>query len=83
MAIAAVTIIIKMAGVITVVMAVVMAAAVAMAPGKSSKKNPEKSFPRRKGGLPSGLLTQKGAQIGVTSAPIDASPAQEKQRDIG
>ena len=42
-------------GVMAVVVAVV-AAAVVMAPGKGSGKNPEKSFPRREGGFPSGLL---------------------------
>ena len=46
-------------GVIAVIMAVGMVAAVVMAPGKGSGKNPEKSFPRRKGGFPLRLLTQK------------------------
>ena len=43
-------------GVITMAMAVV-AAAMVMAPGKGSGKNPEKSSPRKKGGIPSGLPT--------------------------
>ena len=66
-------------------MAMVMAvvtAAVAMAPGKGSKKNPKKSSPRRKKGLPSGLLTQKGAQMGVIKAPLNALPAQKEQQNI-
>ena len=41
-------------GVMAVVM-VVMAAAVVMAPGKGSEKNPEKSFPRKKKGIPLGF----------------------------
>ena len=41
-------------GVMAVVMAVV-AVVVVMAPGKGSGKNPEKSFPQRKKGIPSGL----------------------------
>ena len=61
-------------GVMAVAMAVV-AAAVVVAPGKSSGKNPEKSSPRKKGEIPSGLPTQKGARVGVISAPLDASPA--------
>ena len=63
-------------GVMVMAMAVV-AAAVAMAPGKGSRKNPEKSSPRRKGGLPLGLLTRKGAQVGVIGAPLNISPAQK------
>ena len=43
-------------GVMAVVMAVVIMAVVVMAPGKSFKKNPEKSSLRRKGGLLSRLL---------------------------
>ena len=58
MAVAAVVII--TGGVMAVVMAVIMAAAVVMAPGKGSGENPEKSSPRKKGGFPSGFLTQKG-----------------------
>ena len=54
MAMAAVVII--MGGVVAVVMAMGVAATVVMAPGKGSGKNPEKSFPRRKGGFPSGFL---------------------------
>ena len=46
-------------GVMAVVVAVVVA--VVMAPGKGSGKNPEKSSLRKRGGLPSGLLTQKEA----------------------
>ena len=57
-----------------VVMAVV-AAAVAMAPGKGSGENPEKSFPRRERGIPSGLPTREGVQVGVIGAPLNASPA--------
>ena len=78
---AMVAVIIITGGVITVIMAVV-AAAVVMAPGKGSKKNPEKSSPRREKGIPSGLPMQKGAQMGIISAPLDASPAQEKQQNI-
>ena len=61
-------------GVIVMVMAVV-AAAVVMAPKKGSGKNPEKSFPRRKGGVPLGLLMRKGVQVGVIKIPFDISPA--------
>ena len=68
-------------GVMAVAVAV-MAAAMAMAPGKGSKENPKKSSPQKKRGFPSGLLTQKGAQMGVTKAPLNASPAQKGQRDI-
>ena len=46
-------------GVIAVAMAVV-ATVVAVAPGKGSKKNPKKSSPWKKRGIPSGLPTQKG-----------------------
>ena len=62
-------------GVMAVIMAVGITAAVIMAPGKGSGKNPEKSSPRRKGGLPLRLLTRKGAQMGVIGAPLDISPA--------
>ena len=48
-----------------------------MAPGKGSGENPEKSSPRKKGRLPSGLLTQKKTQIRVIKAPLDISPAQK------
>ena len=42
--------------------AVVMVAAImVMAPGKGSGKNPKKSSPQRKKGVPLGLPTQKGA----------------------
>ena len=51
---AVVAVVIITGGVMAVVMAVV-AAAVVMAPGKNSGENPEKSFPRRKRGIPSGL----------------------------
>ena len=47
--------------VMAVIMAVGVMAAVVIIPGKGSGKNPEKSSPRRKGGLPSGFPTQKGA----------------------
>ena len=53
-AVIAAVVIVAVAGV-----AVIKAAGV-MALGKGSGKNPEKSFPRRKRGFPSGLLTQKG-----------------------
>ena len=59
MAVAVVIIVTR--GVMAVVMAVGMAAAVVMAPGKGSGKNLKKSSPRKKGGLPLGLLIQKGA----------------------
>ena len=59
-----------------VIMAVAVAgAAVVMALGKGFKKNPEKSSPRKKGGLFSGLLMRKGVRIGVISVPINALPA--------
>ena len=65
---------------VVIIMAVAVAgAAVVMAPGKGSGKNPKKSSLWKKGGFPSGLLTQKEVQMGVISAPIDASPAQERQ----
>ena len=75
MVMVAVVIIIKVARVVAVIITVVMAAAVVMAPGKGSGENPEKSSPRRKGGLPSGFLMQKGARMGVISTPIDILPA--------
>ena len=68
-------------GAVAVAVAVV-AAAVAVAPGKGSGENPEKSSPRREGGVPSGLPTREGARVGVTGAPLDASPAQEGRRDV-
>ena len=43
-------------GVMAVIMAVGVAAAIIITPGKGFKKNPEKSSPRKKRGLPSGLL---------------------------
>ena len=52
---AVVVVVIITGGVMAVVMAVV-AVAVVMAPGKGSEKNPEKSSPRREGGVPLGLL---------------------------
>ena len=79
MAVVAVVIITRGVMVVTVT---VMAAAVAMAPGKGSGKNPEKSSPRRERGIPLGLPTQKGVQMGVIGAPLDASPAQEKRQDV-
>ena len=57
---AVVAVVIITGGVVAVVVAVV-AAAVVMAPGKGSEKNPEKSSLRRKGGIPSGFPTRKGA----------------------
>ena len=53
-------IIIITGGVVMVAM-VVITAVMVMAPGKNSGKNPEKSSPRKKRGIPSRLLTQKGA----------------------
>ena len=44
-------------GVMVVIMAVGITVAVVMAPGKGSGENLKKSSLRRKGGLPSGLLT--------------------------
>ena len=64
-------------GVMVMVVAVV-AAVVVMAPGKGFGKNPEKSSSQKKGGLPSGLPIQKGAQVGVTGAPLDISPRLKK-----
>ena len=61
-------------GVIVVAVAVV-AVAIIMAPGKGSGENPEKSFPRRKGGVLLGLLIRKGARVGVIDIPFNASPA--------
>ena len=72
MAVAAVTTI--TVGVMVMAVAVVMAAAVVMAPGKGSGENPEKSSPQKKGGFLSGLLTQKEAQVGVISTPLNISP---------
>ena len=71
---AVVAVVITTRGAMAVIMAVVVAA-VAMAPGKGSEKNPEKSFPRRKGGIPLGLPMQKGVRVGVISIPLDTSPA--------
>ena len=62
-----------------VVIMVVIAAAVVMAPGKGSRKNPEKNSLRKKGGIPLRLPTQKGAQMGVINIPLDALPAQKRQ----
>ena len=62
-------------GAVAITVAVGVAAAMVMAPGKGSGENPEKSSPRRKGGLPSGLLTQKGVQMGVIKVPLNISPA--------
>ena len=76
---AVITVIIITEGAVAVIMAVVMAvgvaAAVVMAPGKGSGENPEKSSLRRKRGLPLGLLTQKGVQMGVIKIPLDILPA--------
>ena len=73
MAVAAMAAVIIMT--VTVAGVAVAGVAVVMAPGKGSEKNPEKSSPRRKEGLLLGLLMQKGAQMGVISAPIDTLPA--------
>ena len=59
----------------TVVITMGVAAAVVITPGKGSGKNPKKSSPRRKRGLPLGLLIQKGVQVGVINAPLDTLPA--------
>ena len=75
-------VVIIVGGVVAVVMAVVMAAAVVMAPGKGSGENPEKSFPRREGGVPSGFPIGEGARVGVIGVPLDALPAQEGRRDV-
>ena len=58
-----------------VAVAVVVAAVVIITPGKGSGENPEKSSPRRKKGVPSGFLMQKGVQVGVINAPFNALPA--------
>ena len=58
MAVVAVTVI--TGGAVAMAVAVV-AAAVVMAPGKGSGKNPEKSSPRRKKGIPSGFPMRKEA----------------------
>ena len=61
---------------VVIIIAVAVArAAMVITPGKGSGKNPKKSSLRKKGGFPSGLLTQKRAQMGVISAPFDTSPA--------
>ena len=57
----------------------VIKAARVITPGKGSGENPEKSSLWKKGELPSGLLTQKGAQIKVIGAPINTLPAQKGQ----
>ena len=71
---AVVVVVVIMGGVMAVVMAVV-AAAVVVALGKGSGENPEKSSPRKKKGVFSGFLMQKGVQVGVISAPLNTSPA--------
>ena len=71
---AVVAVIITTGGVMAVVMAMV-AAAMVMAPGKGSEKNPEKSSPRKKGGIPLGLPTREGVRMGVISVPLDTLPA--------
>ena len=72
MAVAAVVIIIR--GIMAVVMAVGVATVVIITLGKGSGENPEKSSLRKKGGFTLGLLMQKGAQVGVIGAPLDALP---------
>ena len=59
--IAVVAVVIITGGVVAVVMAGGVAAVVVVALGKGSGENPEKFSPRKKGGLSSGLLMQKGA----------------------
>ena len=71
---AVVAVVIITGGVMAVAVAVV-AAAVVMAPGKGSGKNPEKFSLWREKGIPSGFPMQKGARMGVISAPLDTSPA--------
>ena len=71
---AVMAIIIITGGVMAVIM-VMVAAAVVITPGKGSEKNPEKSFPRRERGVPSGLPTQKETRVGVIGAPLDTLPA--------
>ena len=75
MAVAAVVIITK--GAVAVIMAVGVTAVVVITLRKDSGKNLKKSSLWKKGGLPSGLLMQKGARIGVIGAPLNTSPAQE------
>ena len=59
-----------------IVMAVVVAgAAVVMAPGKGSGKNLKKASLQKRRRFPLGLLTQKGARVGVISIPINVLPA--------
>ena len=73
MAVVAVVIITR--GVVAVIIAVGIPVMVVMAPGKGSGKNPKKSSLRRKGGLLSGFLMQKGARVGVIGAPFNTLPA--------
>ena len=75
--VAVVAVVIIMGRVVAVAMAVDVAAAVVMALGKGFGKNPEKSSPRRRGGIPSGFPMQKGVRIRVISIPLDALPAQK------
>ena len=75
MVIMAVVIIIK--GVMAVVITI-MAVVMVMAPGKGSGKNPEKSSPRKKRGIPLRLPIQKGVQVGVIGIPLDTLPAQKE-----
>ena len=71
MAVAVVVVII----IVEVAVAVIIVAAVVMALGKSSEKNPEKSFLRKGGRSPSELLARDGARVVVISVPINVSPA--------
>ena len=61
--------------VVAVTVVIIITAAAAMALGKDSKKNPEKSSPRRKERFPSGLPARDGALVGVIGTPINISPA--------
>ena len=72
-------IIIKVAVVIMVMItvAVIITAAVVMAPGKGSKKNPQKFFPRKKRRFPSGLLMRDGARVRVISILINILPLKK------
>ena len=71
--VAVVAVIIIMGGVMAVVMVMVVVAVV-ITPRKSSGKNPKKSSPRRKRGVPLGFLMQKGVQVGVISIPLNTLP---------
>ena len=75
----AVVVVVIITGRVVAVVMAVMAAAVVMAPGKGSGENPEKSSPRREGGLSLGLPIQKGARVRVIKVPFNALPAQKER----